>query len=880
MTVHAQTIRRPFVPRLAALLLALMLAMAPPAAAAELEAGLYQSRDAQASCRLAVLPDGSYSLHMWQGGANQPHEHGFALAGRLLAAADGRLVGQFQSLPQSCCPLHGRLELLPRNAESFRVVAFTPTDGQGQWATAEDTVFGLVARPAEGQAILRLGGQWRLRYWHTDLLPGNQPSDLVDGQIDLRADGDALRGQWSGQPGQILLSPAPGGARLEYRDQAAGFSLEADLQEQSGGLALCGPFRSTLGAGQLQLTRLGLPADPPGAAEARLSRGGRWDGLWVDPRTGGDFYQISATATGLGLTAYGGSPRNPRYLTRGQLTAGQGGAFSGPAQDADGHCCGNQGRVTIRPLADDALEVTALWWPKGAPQPDPSRGQTFVIQRAKDDASGGQAAVKRQGWPQVIAARPGLPSTESGALRARFVWRMDGQPRDNTIFSQGGYGRDMDLFIDRAGHLAARVATTAGALELRSQNAVAPNTANEAWLIYQHGGQASLWLDGRRQDAVDMTAPWAGSNSPYIVGGSRWPGREFRGEIVSLELWDQAQDVNHPAPPAFSLSPDGPPPADAPAQAAPHRRPATLTLTRWRHPSLLAHAYASDPAAGAALQAQGFLPDGPICRLWAQGGPGMVELWAHVHQRTGQVVVSASRHSPPGFVERGSLGHASAQASRGLKPLLSLAMPAGDDSANRADQLCTTRAELTEALQAWGYAEPAVLAHVEPLDEGQPAPPFDQGWDGAWRGEGWGRFLLQRQGGHLVMFWYYSTRQGPHYFGRYALEPGGRAAEGLAVGKPGPEATYYRHRLELIADGPEGPRIKLTAWRLAAPMDDGRLVRFKKPAPTVTELRKVAQNAPRADADLLRETAEKLDPDQMLREALTRAQGQNRLVER
>jgi hypothetical protein len=100
------------------------------------------------------------------------------------------------------------------------------------------------------------------------------------------------------------------------------------------------------------------------------------------------------------------------------------------------------------------------------------------------------------------------------------------------------------------------------------------------------------------------------------------------------------------------------------------------------------------------------------------------------------------------------------------------------------------------------------------------------------------------------------------------------------VGRPGPKASYYRHRLVFVLDAPQGPRIRLTSWRLAAPLDDGRLVSFTNPRPTTTVLLKLSQTVDPTDTAELRRAATELDPQALLQAALTRARREGRLLER
>jgi hypothetical protein len=185
-----------------------------------------------------------------------------------------------------------------------------------------------------------------------------------------------------------------------------------------------------------------------------------------------------------------------------------------------------------------------------------------------------------------------------------------------------------------------------------------------------------------------------------------------------------------------------------------------------------------------------------------------------------------------------------------------------------------------KAAREAGYGAEQLVGYVQPVEEPAFSPPLLHTWDGAWRGEGWGRFFIKRQGSDLLMFWYYGAPDGPHYYGHYRLNPGARRAEGIAVGRPGKGASYYRHVLEFLTGKNQEPRIRLTAWRLAAPLDDGRLVRFKTPKPTVTILQKESQALPSGVSPELAKALGPPDTAAMLQDALNAARKEGRLLER
>jgi len=858
-------------------LLALLLAVSAawPQDRTPLLPGIYQPVPATATALISLQNDGSLLMRFWQGDGTTPPAGGFAYLSRLVPGQRGRrLTGAWQSLPGSCCPGRGRQELEVVDAEAFRFLRFAPSLEQAAWPVDPNQVFRRVAGLPVVQPAQRLAGVWRLAYWYTDLLPQGAPADLSEGLMEFKPLGDGLQGLWQGHPGHAALTPQASGARLEYADPAANFALDAQLREESGGLALVGPFRSTLGQGQMMLVRAALPANPPGP---QLDDGGRLSGVWVDTRTGGDFFKISGSEAGFSFTAYGGSLAQPRYLARGRALPAGSDTLEGTAQDQPGQCCGNQAVLSFKLLGPERMQVTALWWPQGRPRPQQQQPETYLLQRV--DLQQAAAAQAQGGWPQVVPGRPGVPDTRSGAVRVVFTWQPQGPPREQALFSRGGYGRALELFLDPQGRLGARIDTTQGQVLLRSETPVRPQEQHRAWLFYDAGGQARLNLDGQEVASAPLPQGWTGSAAPYLIGGSRWPNRSFAGQVQGVQLWAVAPDPNAPEPPQLTLSPGEAQPALQ--QTAQSQRPATHTLVRLWHPGRLLHAYAADAAAQRAWEAQGFIHQGPVARLWTQEQPGLKALWGFLHNR-GYTILQTDANVPPGCRALGLMGYVKPQAQAGAAPLWGLKadFPEPLRGGSRPDTLYTSRQDQLEAAGRDGYVQPHTVGYVLPAQEPALARPVLYTWGGSWRGEGWGRFFLERRGQELHMFWYYANLEGPHFFGRYQLSEGGRVAQGIAVSGSGTQARYYRHRLVFDLQAQSGPRAQLTSWRLAAPLDDGRLVLFKNPRPSSTELLKAAQGLPPREAELLKAAAAQASPQEQFQQALPAARSQGKLLER
>lgn len=95
----------------------------------------------------------------------------------------------------------------------------------------------------------------------------------------------------------------------------------------------------------------------PGWAQAPLT------GLWIDNRTANDFWEINGNDEGFRFTAYGGSPSEPRYLSRGVALALEEGQLYATLKDLPGRCCGQQGSLRIKVVSPNQLEVTGEFWP-------------------------------------------------------------------------------------------------------------------------------------------------------------------------------------------------------------------------------------------------------------------------------------------------------------------------------------------------------------------------------------------------------------------------------------------------------------------------------------------------------------------------------------
>ncbi|MCF8100446.1 MAG: LamG domain-containing protein [Desulfarculaceae bacterium] len=860
---------------LAALFLAGPVPAARAAAAPSLLDGLYQPADAAATALVAAQPDGSLIMRLWQGG-DAVHHGGFAYMGRLVPDAQGkRLAGSWQALPGSCCPGRGRQEIEVLGPESFRFASFAPSLDRTAWPGDSAQVFRRVAGPPSNEPAQRLGGQWNVTYWYNGLLPNGAPADLNRGSLSLSPiGGDALQGTWPNHPGTLTVLPSPGGATLAYADPEARFELNAQLAEEAGGLTLAGVFTSTLGKGQMVLTRKGLPASPPGP---QIAQEGNLSGLWVDQRTGSDFYKITGSDNGFSFLAYGGDRNQPRYLSKGAARPDGPGRLSGTAKDQEGYCCGNQGQFGFRQVGPDQLEVIAYWWPQGQPRPQNLRPETFVIQRSADSKT--DMAATPAGWPQTVSSRPDLPAAGGGSLQVLFKPREQSGAAQ-TLFSEGGYSPRLELYLTPEGQLAALIDTAQGPVELRSSAVAEPGRDHAAWLIWQAGGEANLYLDATKVASAPLPEPWTGTEAPYLVGGSRWPGRGFSGDIDEVRLWASAQNPDEAEPPRLTITPGAAQPAKEPAARA--EAPTTRQVMRLWHPSLLRHAYATTPEAVKGWQAKGYRLQGPIARLWTKPVTGSHPLWAYQHE-SGYMLISPKPDPPAGCSSLGILGYAPEEAGPGRVELYGLeaAFPDPLRGSQISDRLFATDHKTLERAKQAGYGQPAkVSLALPPAKQAAFAAPVLYTWAGSWRGEGWGRFFLQRRGNELIMFWYYADMKGPKFYGRYQIAPDGKSAEGVAVGQPGPKARFYRHRLVFDTQAQAGPRLSLTSWRMAAPLDDGRLVLFTKPRASQTLLIKAAQALPAKEGAIVEKLFASPNPRALYDQAVAKAKAAGRLLER
>ncbi|MFH1033107.1 MAG: LamG-like jellyroll fold domain-containing protein [Pseudomonadota bacterium] len=863
---------------LAGLLLFLALAHSTLALAApELLPGRYQLPGQPVYCELRQLGQDAWQMSLWQGDqAQEANPSGLALLARLLSESNGRrLAGPWQSLPASCCPGQGRVEIEALSADSFRFALFTPALDQPAWPLAEAQIFQRVGDLPPRDAGQALAGGWRLSMWYSDLLPHAEPADPQEGPLLLAPREGAAVGAWRDHAGQARLEPTPEGARFIYQDPQAHFEIKADLRPLAQGLAYQGQFLSTLGEGRLRLVRQGLPAEPPGNP---LAGQGELSGLWVDRRTGSDFVKIEGTARAMEFTAYGGQRDRPRYLSQGQARASAPQMLEGTAQDQKGQCCGNQARLSFRLLEHGRLQVRAFWWPQDKPDPGEPLGEPYLLERVRP-AKLAPAETGGEQWPQVFAWQAGLLPAQGGAVRASFAWQPTGSGQAATIFCQGGYGQELDLFIDQNGRLAGRLATSAGLVGAVAPEPLSQGQEHQAWLVYQAGGHLRLFLDGRQVAAEPLPQPWLASRSPYLVGASRWPLRDFEGSITSLELWDQPADPAHPGPPNLTLDL-----AQEPDQPQEEAAPPTAPLLRLYSPRLLRHAYAVGQDQVAALKEQGYDLQGPVGRLWTTPQPGGLELWAFRHKGQGYTLLRCGAEAPPDSEPLGRLGYVFGQVHPPSQPLYQLEGRFEDPlrGGQPRDMLYTSRADQLPRLGQEGYSGERLICHLAPEAEPMPQAPLTYTWQGVWGGDGWGRFFMLRQGHDLHLFWYYGQADGPRYFGRLRLSPDGRQAQGLAVGQPGPTATYYRLELTFDLEAPQGPRLRQKSWRLAAPLDDGRLVRFVKPQASEVLLMKTGPQVPAEEAAILREVISDpaSDPQTQMRAALEQAKRQGRLLER
>jgi hypothetical protein len=96
-------------------------------------------------------------------------------------------------------------------------------------------------------------------------------------------------------------------------------------------------------------------------------------GLWVDSRTGRDFWEIEGDEQGFRFTAYGGNPASPRYLSRGVALALQPGHLNATVRDLPGHCCAQQARFNLRIINSGQMQAEGAF--SAAAQPGLTEGK-------------------------------------------------------------------------------------------------------------------------------------------------------------------------------------------------------------------------------------------------------------------------------------------------------------------------------------------------------------------------------------------------------------------------------------------------------------------------------------------------------------------------
>lgn len=849
-----------------------------------LSPGIYQWEDFS-YCEVKKLDNGFFYLLLRQGTPQNPTPGGFAFYGRLVPDQNQtRFSISWQALPSSCCPGRGRAEIEIMEQDKFSFASLAPSSDRPAWSVKSGAVFIRTGDLEKTSILQHISGSWNISWWYTDLLPGNTPADPGNQTIAFQVSGPKTTGIWPGTNNTINLTPSDQGIALDYKDPQKGFELSAALLPEAGGLSLSGSFYSTLGRGRMILVRKGLPANPPGNSGEIV---GGLSGTWVDPRTGNDFFRIKGTIKGFDFTAYGGNRNNPRYLTKGRARPDEADAFKAFAKDVKGYCCGNQGRMLFKLLSPTRMEIKAVWWPQGAPDPQTEPGSPYIIEKISTSTEKATVAASTRGrWPVVTPRRPGLLARNQGAVKAFFTYAPQGAAKDHTIFSQGGYLRDFELFIDADDRLAAKISCEDQTLALRSKIKVKPQAENKAWLVYQAGNTAALYLNGDKVAEKPMPTPWRGSNSPYIMGASRWPQKSFDGKISSVSLWPTFQEPLLAVEPALTI--DAPEAADAGQDIGqPQKELETVQLIRLWNPKRLVHAYAVNDEEIKALLEEGFVKTSPVGRILTSPQKKATGLWAFTHRSQGYTILLTGDEAPAtpkGCDRLGRLGYVWNQASPENTQMFGLKASFTEPLRRiiSQDLLYTTSRENAASAREAGYGPRKEVAFVLPEREETYQPPLLYDWTGAYRGEGWGRFFISQKGNELYMFWYYGGINGPHYFGRYTLGPDNRTAEGIAVGRPGSKASFYRHRLVFDLESQKGPCIKLTAWRMAAPLDDGRLVLLSKSKAMETLMIKTSQELPaREESILTRQSAPgAVSPAKAYEQAVKKARQEDRLEHR
>ena len=868
--------------RLALLLIGLLYILLPRGgvwAQAMLQPGVYQM-NGEATCRLSLLPDRSWHLYLWQGAEPGGYTHGYALLSRLVSDATGRrLAGVWLAAPDSCCPGTGRLELEVTGPDQFRVLAFLPSAPGGDWNVLPQADFKRLQDLPPVDRLKILADGWSFSMWYTGLLPDDQPADPEQGDFWVQVQEKDAFGAFSAWPGRFGVEvPDTGNLVLRYQDEEADFKMTAELKPQAGGLAYSGKFSTTLGEGRLNLVRAGLPAMPAGASVGELA--GSLSGTWVDSRTGADFFKITGGEKGFEFTAYGGSLDTPRYLSQGRALPAGPGRYEGQARDAKGHCCGNQGRLVFRQTGKDTLEVSSVWWPQSAADPGTPPAQPYLLKRIDQD--GGAAKPEASGWPYIQPPRTELLNDGQGSIKVKFNFIPADPGKVHTLFNHGGYMAELELFIDSNGKLAASLRSDQGMITLTGSEPVSTGHSHEAWLIFRSGSRAGIFLDGKLQAEAEMPGSWPGSRAPMTVGGSRWPGRNFSGSITSVELFAKAQDINAPGEADLAIQP--PAVKNQALDSLAGGKSDTVELTAYWHPSRLSHAYAAGPDQAAALESQGFVSQGAVCRLMRMQNTGTKPLYLYRHSQKGHYLLVMGEKNIKGYERELLLGYMWDEATPQTTEFYGLQADFKDPLRGNQPQdhyYTTTRENLSLAQEA-GYSQAVLMGYVLPAKEGRFVAPLLYTWTGSWRGEGWGKFFMGRKGSWLLVFWYYGPINGPHYYGRYKLSPDGRQAVGYAIGRSGKEATFYRQILNFDSTSDKGPSILVESHRVAAPLDDGRLVLFKKPAVTRPQLYKTGQFIPVEEAELLKKRfiQSDFDPESILQERIKSLSAEGRVVER
>ncbi|MDR1396373.1 MAG: hypothetical protein LBJ14_01360 [Desulfarculales bacterium] len=146
-------------------------------------------------------------------------------------------------------------------------------------------------------------------------------------------------------------------------------------------------------------------------------------GLWVDSRTGRDFWEIEGNEQGFRFTAYGGNPSSPRYLSRGVALSLQAGHLNATVSDLPGRCCAQQGRLSIQVRSPNQLQVEGSFWNLNQPEEE-GQQESFTLTRL------GTENVSSPSPPPIIDYNPS-PLPESGHTSPTWEgsWQGDGWAR-------------------------------------------------------------------------------------------------------------------------------------------------------------------------------------------------------------------------------------------------------------------------------------------------------------------------------------------------------------------------------------------------------------------------------------------------------------------